>query len=138
MGLLFLHVRKAFDSLDHNMLLIKLQRLVASGNMLSWFASYLDRTQRVRHNGNISLEQIFKCGIPQGSCLGPTLFIFYINDVFAHIDNDINIMMFADDCVLYKSDINLDHILVRLQSGLDNYIKWGKENNMHLNASKTK
>ena len=137
-GLLFLDVRKAFDSLDHNMLLLKLQRLGASGNMLTWFFSYLDRTQRVRHNGNISLEQTFKCGIPQGSCLGPTLFIFYINDVFAQIDMDINIMMFADDCVLYKSDESLDHIHVRLQSGLDNYMNWGKENNMYLNASKTK
>ena len=70
--------------------------------MLNWFNSYLNRTQRVRHNGCISRELDFTCGIPQGSCLGPTLFIFYINDVFRCI-NDVNIMMFADDCVLYKS-----------------------------------
>ena len=137
-GLLFLDVRKAFDSLDHNMLLSKIKRLGASGQMLSWFSSYLDRTQRVRHNGGISTEQIFKCGIPQGSCLGPTLFIFYINDVFNCVDRNINIMMFADDCVLYKSDTCCDRILGCLQYSLDNYVHWGKENNMYLNTSKTK
>ena len=120
------------------MLLRKLQVLGASGKMLQWFFSYLDRTQRVRHNGNISTEQKFICGIPQGSCLGPTLFIFYINDVFSRIDNNLRMMMFADDCVLYKSDICCDRILECLQKGLDDYVTWGVENNMYLNASKTK
>ena len=55
-GLLFLDVRKAFDSLDHNLLLNKLQRQGISRRMLSWFDSYLDRTQRVRHDGQISTE----------------------------------------------------------------------------------
>ena len=137
-GLLFLYVRKAFDSLDHNTLLTKLQMLGASGRMLNWFSSYLNRTQRVRHNGEISTELLFKCGIPQGSCLGPTLFIFYIKDVFMQIDQNVSIMMFADDCVLYKSDICCDHILRDLQNGLDNYETWGQQNNMHLNASQTK
>ena len=103
-------------------LLLKTQALGASGKMLQWFDSYLDRTQRVRHNGNVSTEQKFNCGIPQGSCLSPTLFIFYTNDVFDCIDRNINMMMFADDCVLYKSDLCC----------------WGSENNMYLNASKTK
>ena len=67
--------------------------------MLDWFSSYLDRTQRVRHNGKVSSEHVFSCGIPQGSCLGH-LFIFYINDVFLHIDRNVKIMMFADDCVI--------------------------------------
>ena len=59
--------------------------------------------QRVRNNGNISNELKFGCGIPQGSCLGPTLFIFYINVVFDNVNNNVKMMMFADDRVLYKS-----------------------------------
>ena len=137
-GLLFLDVRKAFDSLNHNMLLTKIQAIGASGKMLQWFHSYLDRSQRVRHNGKISREEKFKCGIPQGSCLGPTLFIFYINDVFTRIDGDIRMMMFADDCVLYKNDVCCDRILECLQRGLNSYVEWGVENNMYLNTNKTK
>ena len=137
-GLLFLDVRKAFDSLDHNILLSKLQTLGISGKMLTWFYSYLDRKQRVRHNGNISSETKFRCGIPQGSCLGPTLFIYYINDVFTHINDGINMMMFADDCVLYKSDQCCISIMNALQKGLNEYVTWGQNNNMHMNVSKTK
>ena len=84
------------------------------------------------------MEQKFICGIPQGSCSGPTLFIFYINDVFSRIDKNIKMMMFADFCVLYKSDVCCDRILENLQKGLDDYVTWGVENNMYLNASKTK
>ena len=135
-GLLFLDVRKAFDSVDHNILLSKLKALGVSGKMLSWFCSYLDRTEKVRHNGNMSGELKFKCGIPQGSCLGPTLFIVYINEIFRCIDNDVNIMMFADDCALYKSHNCCDTVLRKLQEGLDAYVSWGKNNNMHLNVSK--
>ena len=96
------------------------------------------QTQRVRHNGKSSGELKFKCGIPQGSCLGPTLFIFYINAVFSNIDDNIKIMMFADDCVLYKSSGNCDTVIDSLQHGLNNYTDWGCANNMHLNAKKTK
>ena len=77
----------------------------------------------------MTMSQRFKCGIPQGSCLGPSLFIFYINDVFDCIDRNINMMMFADDCVLYKSDLCCDRILGCLQTGLDSYVTWGRENN---------
>ena len=138
-GLLFLDVKKAFDSLDHNILLTKLQALGVSGKMIQWFSSYLDRMQQVRHNGQLSDEENFKCGIPQGSCLGPTLFIFYINAVFASTINEtINVMMFADDCLLYKSGNSSDIVLNSLQQGLDSYTEWGRLNNMHLNAKKTK
>ena len=106
-------------------------------NSLSWFKSYLDRIQYVRFNGNQSNSTVFKYGIPQGSCLGPTLFIFYINDVFKEIDN-VKIMMFADDCVLYSKGHSWVDIHYDLQKSLDTYISWGNEHNLSLNAKKTK
>ena len=80
---------------------------------------------------------MFKYGIPQGSCLGPTLFIFYINDLFKEIEN-VKIMMFADDCVLYCRGNSWDDIHLDLQNNLDIYIRWGNDHNLSLNAKKTK
>ena len=120
------------------MLLSKIQRLGASGKMLNWFSSYLDHTKRVPHNGGVSKEQIFKCGIQQGSCLWPTLFIFYINDVFLRINDNIKTMMFADDCVLYKGHISCENIIGCLQEGLNDYVDLGTNNNMYLNVNETK
>ena len=137
MGLLFLDISKAFDSIDHNMLLRKLKHISLAGNSLNWFQSYLDRKQVVRLNGKMSKPVKFRYGIPQGSCLGPTLFIFYINELFTNI-NDVQIMMFADDCVLYKNGKNWDDVHQSLQNSLNVYIKWGLDHNLLLNASKTK
>ena len=134
MGLLFLDISKA---LDHEVLLRKLSNISLADNSLSWFSSYLDRIQYVRFNGSQSDPTRFKYGIPQGSCLGPTLFIFYINDVFKEIDN-VNIMMFADDCVLYSKGKSWEDIHYNLQNSLDTYIAWGNEHNLSLNAKKTK
>ena len=137
MGLLFLDISKAFDSLDHDVLLRKLANINLTENSINWFRSYLDRIQYVRFNGTKSDSTVFRYGIPQGSCLGPTLFIFYINDVFNEIEN-VNIMMFADDCVLYSRGKLWEDIHYKLQIGLDTYIAWGKEHNLFLNARKTK
>ena len=136
-GLLFLDVRKAFDSLNHEILLRKLHNLGLSQTMLHWFTSYLDRFQTVRFNGSISSELKVLSGIPQGTILGPTLFIFYINDLFDKIKN-VKIKMFADDCVLYTSGPTWQHIHSKLQSALDIYISWGVDNSLVLNANKTK
>ena len=138
-GLLFLDISKAFDSLDHEILVNKLRKISLSDSSIRWFESYLDRVQIVRHNGMISKPCKFSNGIPQGSCLGPTLFIFYINELFKHI-KDTKVLMFADDCVLYKSGKLWGPIREDLQQGLDTYmyIEWGKDHNLSLNVSKTK
>ena len=136
-GLLFLDVRKAFDSLNHKVLLTKLKNIGLENNVVQWFSSYLNRKQILRHKDTTSDELQVISGIPQGSILGPTLFIFYINDIFTIIP-DVKIKMFADDCVLYKSGIVWNDIHEPLQRMLDKYILWGYDHCLHLNADKTK
>ena len=119
------------------MLLDKLRAIRLSDNSIKWFESYLDRIQIVRYNEMISKPCKFRYGIPQGSCLGLTLFIFYINEIFRYI-LDVEILMFADDCVLYKSGKNWGRIKDSLQSALNTYVEWGEDHNMMLNVSKTK
>ena len=137
MGLLFLDISKAFDSLDHIVLLRKLKHINMAENSLNWFKSYLNRDQVIRINGNLSKPVKFEHGIPQGSCLGPTLFIFYINEIFTAITN-VKVLMFADDCVLYKRGGTWGDVHEPLQRGLNEYIKWCHDHNLSLNASKTK
>ena len=136
-GLLFLDVRKAFDSLNHQILTDKLRKIGIARSVLLWFDSYLNRKQILRHNGRTSNELTVLSGIPQGSILGPTLFIFYINAIFDKI-TDVKIKMFADDCVLYKSGNHWNDIRDPLQDMLDVYINWGSNHCLSLNADKTK
>ena len=136
-GLIFLDISKAFDSLDHSILLEKLHDVRLANNSLKWFQSYLDRQQVVQYNDMVSEAYKFNYGIPQGSCLGPTLFIFYINDLFKYIEN-VNMLMFADDCVLYKSGNSWGPVRQSLQDALNIYIAWGNDHNLTLNVSKTK
>ena len=136
-GVLFLDVRKAFDSLNHDILKDKLRNIGLGRSILQWFDSYLTRKQILRYNGRDSDDLTVLSGIPQGSILGPTLFIFYINAVFKEITN-VKIKMFADDCVLYKSGINWENVHYPLQEMLDTYIKWGSDHCLSLNADKTK
>ena len=136
-GLLFLDISKAFDSLDHDILIEKLRKVRLGYNSLSWFRSYLDRVQVVRYDGTVSNVCKFRYGIPQGSCLGPTLFIFYINELFRYI-TDVKVLMFADDCVLYENGRSWNEIYVLLQRALDTYVAWGEDHNLRLNVNKTK
>ena len=136
-GLLFLDVRKAFDSLNHRILISKLKNIGLENNIVNWFKSYLDRNQILRYKGVCSNKLRVISGIPQGSILGPTLFIFYINAIFAKVP-EVNVKMFADDCVLYKSGVTWNNIHDPVQRMLDEYIKWGIDHCLQLNAGKTK
>ena len=136
-GLLFLDVRKAFDSLNHMILKDKLRKIGLERSILLWFDSYLNRKQILHYNGQSSNELTVLSGIPQGSILGPTLFIFYINAIFVEI-NDVKIKMFADDCVLYKSGKRWNDIRLSLQEMLDVYLRCGNKHCLSLNADKTK
>ena len=94
---------KAFDSVCHRRLLWKLQFYSISGPLLKWFESYLiGRKQMVEINGSFSSWAYVKSGVPQGSVLGPILFLIYVNDMPKTVQ-DSKIAMFADDTKCYKT-----------------------------------
>ena len=93
---------KAFDTLDHDILLNKLQYYGIAGTALSWFTSYLkDRKQFVEIDGSQSGMLSLSTGVPQGSILGPLLFLIYMNDIPNSSDN-FNFILYADDTTLYS------------------------------------
>ena len=93
------------------------------------------RTQRVKVRGELSREVRVTSGVPQGSVLGPLLFLVYVNDIWRNIESTIR--LFADDCVIYKKIINNGDI-DRLQEDLDRLGEWAAENAMKINPSKCK
>ena len=91
---------KAFDKVWHDGLILKLERLGVSGSLLLWFKSYLsDRLQLVVVGGCVSSLLPVRSGVPQGSVLGPILFVIFINDLFNVVENSLDV--FADDSTLH-------------------------------------
>ena len=113
---IFIDLRKAFDTVNHDILLMKLQHYGIRNNMLSWLKSYLtDRKQFVSFNGQNSETLATNCGVPQGSVLGPLLFLLYINDL-PNISKALNFYLFADDTNMYyesKSLIDMEKLLTK-------------------------
>jgi hypothetical protein len=140
---IFLDLSKAFDTLDHSILLCKLQYYGITGNAFRLCKSYLtNRQQYVEYNGYISELLTIKTGVPQGSILGPIFFLIYIND-FDRSTNMFKFIMYADDTTLSAclSSINTSEISAAEQT-LNNELKsvsnWLKVNKLSLNVSKTK
>ncbi|MCU7800226.1 MAG: hypothetical protein KZQ70_08805 [gamma proteobacterium symbiont of Lucinoma myriamae] len=139
-GSVMVDFRKAFDLVDHRILLKKLSLYKCNEKCLAWFESYLtNRNQLVSVNGMKSGSESVVCGVPQGSILGPLLFLIFINDLPLALGNSVmSTDLYADDTTLY--DVQSDkHVLEKnLQHSLLLLKKWCKENGMLLNTEKTK
>ena len=136
-GVAFIDLRKAFDTVQHDILLNKLHALGATDTCVKWFKSYLsDRNQKVHFNGAISEALPLNIGVPQGSILGPLLFLIFINDLPKCISHG-KLSMYADDSTLYVSDTDIDVITCKLKSDLIAVNDWLIKNKLYINADKT-
>ena len=133
----FFDVRKAFDSVPHATLVSKLQSRGLNDFLLRWICDYLrGREQRVVLNGVSSRPRSVLSGVPQGSVLGPLLFILYINDL-ADLQLGSKMVVYADDILLYRSiETNADYNL--MQEDVTSIEQWMTDNSLTLNATKCK
>lgn len=127
--------KKAFDKVDHEILLNKIAYNGIRGNLLRWFVSYLEnRSQRVVVNGHQSVSVNITSGVPQGSILGPLLFIIYINDIKKCFKKS-KFLMYADDLKVFQAISTMDDCQ-SFQEDLDRLTVYCIENKLHLSIPK--
>ena len=137
-GVVLVDFKKAFDLVDHQILMNKLKIYGIKDEALLWFNTYLtNRKQLVSINNCKSDFQQILCGVPQGSILGPLLFLLFINDLPLYTSN-VFTDLYADDTTLYDVQNSIGQIEKNLQSALNNLHIWCRSNGMILNSSKTK
>jgi exonuclease III len=133
---IYFDLSKAFDSVPHSFLIHKLKSFGIGGSLLAWFSDYLtNRVQRVLINGAASEWLPVTSGVPQGSILGPLLFLLYINDLPSVLSDDTLCAIFADDTKIYRH-INSHMDLEILQRDINNALNWSQKWGLNFNQSK--
>ena len=143
---IFIDLSKAFDTIDHSIMLDKLKYYGIKGTALKWFTSYLSfRTQYVQYKEKCSSKSLITTGVPQGSILGPLLFIIYINNL-RNVSDKFKCIIYADDTTLdepicsfkNQTGTSLKEIENAINSELEKVVEWLALNKLSLNAKKTK
>lgn len=135
---LFLDLKRAFETIDREILLKKLYNYGVKDTEFKWFKSYMtNRKQRTKVNNIKSSKINNEYGVPQGSILGPLLFIVYINDL-PNILKNCEIIMYADDTLIFNEDDTEENCREKLMQDINNVILWMKMNKLKLNEKKTK
>ena len=124
---IFIDLRKAFDTVNHKILLMKMEHYGIRDSALRWFESYLNKSSQLRE---------LSCGVPRGSVLGPLLFLIYINDL-PNISKKLEIFLFADDTNIYYENESLVELELIVNKELRNLYLWLSVNRLALNIAKT-
>ena len=136
-GAVFLDLRKAFDTVNHNILQSKFDQFNFSSSASSWFKSYLStRTQCVKINNVLSDFKNLSTGVPHGSILGPLLFSLYINDL-PSVCQDCEVLMYADNTVIFGWGKNNVEVAARLTKVMVDVSDWLNKCCLQLNTSKS-
>jgi hypothetical protein len=138
-GVVFLDIKKAFDSINHRVLLNKMnEQFGIFGWEIKWFESYLmNRVQQCSINGKLSDKKRINCGVPQASILGPLLFLLYINDLPDCLRSTAS-CMYVDDTQIFSSSYDANELVVKQNSNLAHVFECMKENRLQVHPSKYK
>ena len=138
-GCIFVDFARAFETIDHNILISKLELYGFGRIPLNFFRNYIsNRTQSTTVNGHTSGNSVVTYGTAQGSVLGPLIYIIYVNDILKSLNKDNSIFMYADDMLVTAQNINCEEMNKELQCKMNSVMSWCTDNKITINREKTK